>query len=105
MASVRSTKLTIVMNGGGGDFFSPKCGLRQGCSLSPYLFIFGMDILSRSLSDLVVARKLKGVRLAPSCDPITNCLYADDLLIFGKTEERKATTIIEALSAFSSVSG
>lgn len=105
MACVRSAEFTIVMNGNGGGFFRPESGLRQGYSLSPYLFIFGMDILSRSLSELVNQGRLRGVKLAPSCEPITNCLYADDLLIFGKADEGEANQIVQALTAFSKVSG
>lgn len=105
MECVRSAEFTIVLNGGGGGFFRPECGLRQGCSLSPYLFIFGMDILSRSLTDMVALGLLEGVKLARACQPITNVLYANDLLLLGKAKENEAALFIQALEAFSAVSG
>lgn len=43
--------------------------------------------------------------MTPSCEPITNCIYADNLLIFGKAATLEANTIMNALIAFSDVSG
>lgn len=90
MGCVKSAQFTIVLNGKGDGFLSPNSGLRQRCSLSPYMFILGMDVLSRSLQFQVKNEELRGVRLAPSAEPLTNYLYADDLLIFG------ATNMVEA---------
>lgn len=76
LGCVTSAEYTVVINGKGDGFFKPMCGLRQGCSLSPYMFILGMDILSRHLTYLVQKRITRGVRIAPSAAPLTDCLYA-----------------------------
>lgn len=47
----------------------------------------------------------KGVRLSPSSQPLTCCLYGDDLLIFGEATRREATITIQILEQLSAVSG
>lgn len=105
MNCVESAEYTVVVNGRGDGFFRPRAGLRQGCALSPYLFILGMDILSRSLEHSVQEGWIKGVKLAPLAQPLTNCLYADDLLVFGKAKEEEAARIGALVQLFECVSG
>lgn len=106
MGCVRSARYSVVLNGRGGDgFLTPECGLRQGCALSPYLSILGMDVLSRKLSHLVSLGMLKGLKISPRGTPLTNNVYADDLLIFGTAVEEEAQQIQTTLSQFSSLSG
>lgn len=83
MACVTFAEFSIIVNGRGDGYLKPKSGLRQGCALSPYLFILGMDLLSRGLKHLTQEGLLRGVKVAPSAPPLTNCLYADDILLFG----------------------
>lgn len=105
MSCVRSAVFTVVLNGSGQGFFSPNCGLRQGCSLSPYLFIFGMDLLARVLDSQTRVGNLRGLRIAPGAQPITSCIYADDLLLMGEASVREANTMMEKVHDFATVSG
>lgn len=105
MACVRSSEFSILLNGRGDGFLKPSCGLRQGCALSPYLFILGMDILSRWLKFQNDQGILVGAKVAPSARPITDCLYADDLLVFGAATATEAGQIMQTLNDFEAVSG
>lgn len=105
MSCIKSAEFSIILNGRGDGFIKPRSGLRQGCSLSPYVFILGMDFLSRKMQFLVNSGSLRGVKIAPTAPSITNCLYADDLLIFGAAKVEEATLLMETLEEFSSVSG
>lgn len=105
MICVKSAEFSIVVNGRGDGFLKPKSGLRQGCALSPYLFILGMDLLSRGLSHLTNLGHLRGIKLAHSAPSITNSLYADDLLLFGKAQPQEATALMAAINSFSEMSG
>lgn len=105
MSCITFAQFTIVLNGKGDGFLSPKCRLRQGCSLSPYMSILGMDVLSRSLAYRVRSKELRGVRIAPSAEPLTDCLYADDLLLFGAANMAEAQQIMHTMQSFEEVSG
>lgn len=104
MSCIKSAEFTVIINGKGDGCFRPQCGLRQGCSLSPYVFILGMDLLPRHLSYLSSTRVIKGVRLSPNAPPITDRLNADDLLIFGAATMEESQLINGALHSFCSIS-
>lgn len=105
MSCVRAAEFTLVINGRGDGFFKPTCGLRQGCALSSYLFIIGMDLLSRGFQFLSNNQLIKGVKLTPAAIPITNCVYTNDLLIFGSATGEEAGQIMNLLALFQSISG
>lgn len=51
------------------------------------------------------SKELRGVRIAPSAKPLTDCLYADDLLIFGAASMTEGQRIMGAIQKFTEVSG
>lgn len=104
-ACVTSTKFTILLNGSGDGFFKPTRGLRQGCALSPYLFIIAMDPLSRMLSASLNSGLIRGLRMARQSAPITCSLFADDLLLIGKLTQQEVALLLQTLNSFSIVSG
>ena len=63
--------------------FEIDSGVRQGCILSPLLFIICMDSVAKACSKMkkmnVGMWKLKPVNL-------TTLSFADDLVLFGKSE-------------------
>ena len=54
-------------------FFSIKRGVRQGCPLSPYLFIICMELLTNQIR---INKNIKGITIA-GCELKDTC-YADD---------------------------
>lgn len=92
MECIKSAEFSIILNGNKWDgYLKPRSGLRQDSSLPPYIFILGMDLLSRKLESLVDSGALRGVKIAPSTPQITtDCMYADDLLLFGAATTTEA---------------
>ena len=71
------------MNGSPSGFFKSSRGLRQGCPLSPLLFLLIIEGLSRSISLAKERGVIKGVIIAGNLS-LTHLLFVDDVLIFGR---------------------
>lgn len=101
---ITSPRFSVAINGELAGFFPGKKGLRQGDSISPYLFILAMEALSRLLEEAVNRGE---IRLHPMChEPrITHLLFADDLLIFSDGSRHSLTGIKKVLSSFKEWTG
>ncbi|XP_059461931.1 uncharacterized protein LOC132190922 [Corylus avellana] len=85
--------------------WSPAKGLRQWDPLSPFLFIFGTEVISRLLLQQESHDLLKGIKIARNCSPITHLLFADDLIIFAKATSAEAVIIKSCLDKYCLWSG
>lgn len=94
----------MAINGELARFFPGKKSLRQGDPLSPYLFLFVMEVLSNLL---VKAADRGCIRPHPKCsDPkITHLLFADDLLIFSNGSRWSISGICSVMENFKRLSG
>ncbi|KAJ4789072.1 RNA-directed DNA polymerase (reverse transcriptase)-related family protein [Rhynchospora pubera] len=104
-ACVTTARFSILFNGKADGFIEPKRGLRQGCALSPYLFILCMDVLSRMLDFYAGREYISGIRVARSAPKLTSIMFADDLVIFGEASVQQATRTQEILDIFCQMSG
>lgn len=104
-ACVTSSKFTILFDGKGDGFIKPMRGLRQGCAMSPYLFIIAMDPLSRMFEASRKRGIIRGIKLARTAVPLTNSMFADDLLLMGSLAQQEVTQIRGVLQEFCTISG
>lgn len=97
--------MSVIINGEPTPSFHPQRGVRQGCPLSPYLFIIVVNELSISLQHHSNAHNISGITLGPDCPCIHSLLFADDLIICGQATYDKASKIRNILQAFCTASG
>ena len=73
-------RFSIMVNGSPNGFFSSSRGLRQGDHLSPLLFVFVMEALSKMISAAVHGGLLEGFKVGNIS--FSHLLFADDTLVF-----------------------
>ncbi|XP_010692677.1 uncharacterized protein LOC104905754 [Beta vulgaris subsp. vulgaris] len=95
----------ILINGQVSEAFTPTCGLRQGDPISPYLFLFCMDILSRMLSLATDIRHFDGFKAHRYAPSISHLFFADDAVLFFKASVNSCTEISKLLARFCNISG
>ncbi|XP_024043083.1 uncharacterized protein LOC112099827 [Citrus clementina] len=83
MSCITTACFSVLINGNPVGLIKPKKGLRQGCPLSPYLFILCAEAFSNLLHQAEREQKIRGLKLAQDIT-ITHLLFADDSLVFSK---------------------
>ena len=94
-----------LVNGRPTNYFQASRGLRQGCPLSPFLYILMEDSLSRNLTVEKMIGSVPGIRLSKGLDPINHSLFADDFLMLGEASIKIAKNFSKILQSFCSISG
>jgi len=99
-----TASFSIQVNGELAGYFRSARGLRQGCSLSPYLFVISMDVLSRMLDKAAGAREFG---YHPRCKTLglTHLCFADDLMILTDGKIRSVDGIVKVLNQFAAKLG
>nr|GEZ52346.1 hypothetical protein [Tanacetum cinerariifolium] len=104
MVCVSTTKLSININGEREGYFNGGRGLRQGDSMSPYLFTLVMEafniIIRKNITDAKEFKYRQGCQKLG----ITHICFGDDLLVFCHGDNKSMRVIKKDLEEFSSYS-
>ena len=83
MGCLESTSFAVIINGSASKFFRPTRGLRQGCPLSPFIFLLVAEALSRIIHKAKADGVIKGIKVSTT-EEVTHTLFVDDVLLFGE---------------------
>ena len=105
LAILKSTKMSVLVNGSPTPEFKPGKGIRQGDPLAPYLFILIGEVLHWLLSESSRVGLIDGIEVAPGLEPITHLQYADDTILFFRDNVKSVRGIKTVLLLFQVISG
>ncbi|XP_026396703.1 uncharacterized protein LOC113291381 [Papaver somniferum] len=74
---ISTTNLVVLVNGAPRKKFKPSRGLKQRDPLSPYLFLFYREALSRSMVHAEQLGLFHGIQICPKAPPISHLLFAE----------------------------
>jgi hypothetical protein len=104
MCCVTSANFAVLINGEATKYFKSGRGLRQGCPLSPYLFIMIMEGLSLMLSKSISEHQISGIKVSKLLK-IVHLMFVDDVLLMSKADPLEWKVILDILQAFCYASG
>lgn len=105
MQCVTTVSYSILVNGEPTEVFKPRCGLRQGDPLSPYIFILIMEVLSKMILQLEAQKKIMGIRITKNSPSLSHLLFADDSLFCFKADSVACRSIRSTIDTFCQISG
>ncbi|KAJ9555268.1 hypothetical protein OSB04_009882 [Centaurea solstitialis] len=104
-ACLKSSSVSVLVNGSPTKEFPMKRGLRQGDPLAPFLFLIiaeGLHILMDNAEKKVVFEGIKVGKLECS---VSHLQYADDVIFFGKWKAANFRNLLNILECFHELSG
>jgi hypothetical protein len=104
MGCLTTVSFSILINGSASSFFKVDRGVRQGCPLSPLLFLLVVECLSRFLNEAKTTGNFRGIKISPGLH-ISHLLFVDDILIFCDGSRRDTENICDGLTLFKQAMG
>jgi hypothetical protein len=81
MGCISKVSFVVLINSVASTFFKPSRALRQGCPLSPLLFLIDVEGLSRAILDARILGIITSIRIG-TLVCLTHLLFVDDVLLF-----------------------
>ena len=101
---ISTAAFSVSVNGSLEGFFTSARGIRQGCSLSPCLYVILNNVLSKMLNKAALARQFV---YHPQCMEVklTHLSFADDILVFTDGSVRSLQGVLAVMDQFANISG
>lgn len=94
----------LIVNKEMSDPFPLQRSIRQGCPLSPFLYVLVVDALGYSLQKYHEMNLVKGIPI-PNNVVVINSHFPDDSMFFFKISEEEISNVLEVLNLYCFASG
>ncbi|KAL5838662.1 hypothetical protein ACOSQ3_015831 [Xanthoceras sorbifolium] len=105
MDCVSTSKLSFLVNGKSVGEVSPQRGLRQGCPLSPYLFLLCAEALSTLIKGNESNGQSLGMRCCRGSPLVSHLFFADDSIVFCRASVQNCEKLKQILNVYEKASG
>ncbi|KAH9649947.1 transcriptional corepressor LEUNIG-like protein [Citrus sinensis] len=105
MKCIMSPTFAFLLNGEVRGLVMLQRGLRQGCPLSPYLFILCAESLSSLLVHAENHKFIHGIKFGVNGPIVSHLFFADGSLVFSKASVAECNQLKELFDLYSNASG
>ncbi|XP_074303987.1 uncharacterized protein LOC141638472 [Silene latifolia] len=105
MSTIESVTYEILINGAPMEKVKPCCGIRQGDSLSPYIFALCTEVLSQMILYAQDANLIRGIKICKNGPAISHLLFADDSLFFIRGDSGDLDFLMNIIDEYCLASG
>jgi hypothetical protein len=102
---VTSVQYSVIINGSPVGDIRPSRGIRQGDPISPYLFIICAEALSALILRAEQRGAISGVPSSPRALKISHLFFADDSILFCKSNAVEWRRLMKILGIYENASG
>ncbi|GKU91159.1 hypothetical protein SLEP1_g5069 [Rubroshorea leprosula] len=102
---LRSSMISVLINGSPTRQFPVGKGIRQGDPLSPFLFLIVAEGLNGLMSTAVEKELYKGVMIGNGATMVSHLQFADDTIFFGEATEDNIRVVKSIMRIFEMASG
>ncbi|CAL8118504.1 unnamed protein product [Prunus armeniaca] len=105
MDCLTTVTFSVLWKGNPFGHVVPQRGLRQGCPLSPYLFLMCVEGFSRLLQNAERIGSLRGIRIAHGAPSVNHLFFADDSILFLDATTESCETVKNIFQVYEETSG
>ncbi|KAK9985511.1 hypothetical protein SO802_030462 [Lithocarpus litseifolius] len=105
MSCVSTISISVLFNGSCLEEFCPSRGIRQGDSLSPYLFILCMDYLGQLIQEKCEENIWIPIKASRGGPAFSHLFFVDDLVLFARADHTNCSAIQDVLDEFCAIFG
>lgn len=105
LSCISTSSIVVLVNSRKTSFFNPSRGIRQGDSISSYIFIMCIERLSRGIEIEVKSKNWNPVSISHGGPKLSHLFFANDLTLIARVSAQKCHSIVNFLTIFSKLSG